>query len=111
MSGRPAAPTGSFADTGLGSFGLLHPPPTAPNRAADADPPEPPDVAKGVPPTAPNRAAGVDPPEPPDVAQGAPPKKPDPLAPGQRAKDQPAPGPVQIKVELRTVHDGDGGHP
>jgi hypothetical protein len=130
----PAAPTGSFADTGLGSFGLLHPPPTAPNRAADADPPEPPDVAKGVPPTAPNqaadvdppeppdlakgvpptapnRAAGVDPPEPPDVAQGAPPKKPDPLAPGQRAKDQPAPGPVQIKVELRTVHDGDGGHP
>ena len=107
----PAAPTGSFADTGLGSFGLPHPPPAAPKRAADADPPEPPEVAKEAPPTAPKRAADADPPEPPEVAKDTPPKLPDLAALGQRPSDQPAPGPVQIKVELRTVHDGDGGLP
>ena len=87
----PAPPTGGFDRTGPRAYGLDDDPPASPARAADVNPPAPPDPA----------------------GQPAPPAPlPGPLAPGPRpAPPQQAPSPTELKVDLRLGVDRPGKHP
>jgi hypothetical protein len=110
----PAAPTAGFDHTGARAYGMDDDPPDLPQRAADVNPPVPPDVAAALPPAPPQRAADLNPPGPPDTAgQPEPPAPlPGPLAPGPRpASAQPAPSPTELKVDLRLGVDRPGRHP
>ncbi len=110
----PAPPTAGFDRTGPRAYGLDDDPPAQPERAADVNPPAPPDVAAWLPPAPPQRAADVNPPAPPDTAgQPEPPAPlPGPLAPSPRPMPpQQAPSATELKVDLRLGVDRPGRHP
>jgi len=110
----PAAPTAGFYRTGPRAYGLDDDPPDPPQRAADVNPPAPPDAAAWLPPAPPQRAADVNPPPPPDTAgQPEPPAPlPGPLAPSPRpTPPQQGPSPTELKVDLRLGVDRPGRHP